>query len=218
MLTRSQTKPKDTINKPYPEEKDEDTINDTKSNSNVDTINDTISPFTIEQCQLLHPSDEIDFRDEINTKWYPSRILEKYGDFMKVHFIGWDSKWDIHVNYHAKFFQFAKYGTYTKSKCQSDSFKYLKKNSYLDINPHMYHMISNLSIIDSKTDIDSADISLELYNTVSSVGPWYEGKIIQLCPKSGQVKVSISGIPELKYYWTHLDSSEVQPWRSQIKQ
>ena len=62
-----------------------------------------------------------------------SRVVEKNGSNLKIHFIGWPTKWDCYIDCEKEFYRFAQ--AYSVSNRPAHRFKNIKKGDFIDVNP-----------------------------------------------------------------------------------
>ena len=82
--------------------------------------------------------DKIDHRDNVGRFSIATIIdIDKQNNNIKLHYDGWNRKWDIWCNYKKEIYRFAKYLTISKRK--SNRLYYIKIGDYIDINPLYKH-------------------------------------------------------------------------------
>ena len=91
---------------------------------------------TIKEISLLSVHDKIDHRDQVGRFVYGT-IAEKDGNNLKIHYDGWQRKWDSWSNFEEEYHRFAVAGSI--SKRPANRFAALKRGDYVDINPTQRH-------------------------------------------------------------------------------
>eukprot|EP01084_Bolivina_argentea_P187625 323135_1 len=92
--------------------------------------------YTIFELDKLKVGDKFDYRDEVG-RFVLATIADKSESKLKIHFIGWSTKWDTWCDYKNEVQKFAK--AETISKRPAHRFKKLKKGDYVDVNPTNRH-------------------------------------------------------------------------------
>eukprot|EP01084_Bolivina_argentea_P312291 540658_1 len=87
---------------------------------------------TLQEATQLRPNDKIDHRDYTG-RYLHSKIAEKNGTKLKIHYIGWAAKWDVYSDYTKELHLFAK--PKSISTRPPNRFSHLKTGDYVDVNP-----------------------------------------------------------------------------------
>ncbi|ETO04074.1 hypothetical protein RFI_33328, partial [Reticulomyxa filosa] len=69
-----------------------------------------VSCMTLEEAEKLRPNDKIDHRDDVG-RFLLAQVVEKQGSMLKVHYDGWNSKWDVWSDYTRELSRFAASGS-----------------------------------------------------------------------------------------------------------
>ena len=73
----------------------------------VDGEEDEFVPhMTLEQASQLQPGDHIDHRDDVG-RYLLALVTEKHGYKLKIHYEGWNPKWDVVSDYGVELYRFA---------------------------------------------------------------------------------------------------------------
>ncbi|ETO26649.1 hypothetical protein RFI_10486, partial [Reticulomyxa filosa] len=88
------------------EEKEADDASDSKS--------ECMACMTEQQAEKLKPNDKIDHRDDVG-RFLLAVITEKQDSFLKIHYEGWEIKWDVWSNFTTDLHRFAVAGSISKS-------------------------------------------------------------------------------------------------------
>ncbi len=104
----------------------------------VAKVNDADFPSTLtfQQCDALQIGDNIDCRDEVG-RFLLAVIVDKNQYKLKIHFEGWNSKWNIWCNYKNQPYRFA--AARSISRKPNTRYRHLKIKDYVDINPIHKH-------------------------------------------------------------------------------
>eukprot|EP01084_Bolivina_argentea_P137726 242555_1 len=99
-----------------------------------------MSPFTphmtLDEAQKLRIHDKIDHRDSVG-RFVLATVVQKHDTNIKIHYIGWDSKFDTWSDFKTETYRFAKAGSI--SKRPSHRLMNLKTGDFVDINPIHRH-------------------------------------------------------------------------------
>eukprot|EP01084_Bolivina_argentea_P068627 124905_1 len=91
-----------------------------------------VSHMSYQEANRLSIDDKIDHRDHVGRFVYAT-VSEKQGTNLKIHYDGWDRKWDTWSDFTIEIDRFAHAGSI--SKRPSYRFAQFKKGDYVDINP-----------------------------------------------------------------------------------
>lgn len=148
-----------------------------------------------EAAENLRPGDYFDHRDDVG-KSLSSRVLDKRGTKVHVHYEGWASKWDTWSDYEKELWRFGDHHSLSARPNEREEFKSLAVKDYVEVDPKKHPGWKPGQI--RRLDIDR--------------------KTQQV--RSGQVQVQYRGLDEYGVqkeflYWCHLDApEEVQPMGS----
>ena len=105
------------------------------SNGNHQNTEDT-APFrphmTLEQAFKLKVHDKIDHRDQVG-RFLFATVIEKKHTNLKIHYDGWNRKWDTWSDFNAEIHRFAVAGSISRRRAHR--FEHFKEGDYIDINP-----------------------------------------------------------------------------------
>jgi hypothetical protein len=95
-----------------------------------------IPHMTREQGDDLQPGDHIDHRDDVG-RYLLAVVTEKHGTKLKIHYEGWNPKWDVFSDYGAEIHRFA--APKSISRQPQKKMLHVKVRDYIDINPLHRH-------------------------------------------------------------------------------
>eukprot|EP01084_Bolivina_argentea_P288841 495828_1 len=121
--------------------------------------------------------DLIDHRDEFGV-FALATITHKHGTILKIHYEGYDDKWDAWSDFEKELHRFA--DPFSISQRPAHRLQGLKCGEFVDVNPGWMH---------------------------SRISGWRQGKIMGHRQGSGQVLVSYMYDGKSRLYWTHLDNT-----------
>jgi len=97
---------------------------------------DFVGTLAFEQCDKLQIGDHVDHRDDVG-RFLLATIVDKGQDKVKIHYEGWNSKWDTWCDYKTETHRFA--APRSISRKPNTRFRELKIRDYVDINPLQRH-------------------------------------------------------------------------------
>jgi len=97
---------------------------------------DFLGTLPFDQCEKLQTGDHIDHRDDVG-RFLLATIVDKDQYKVKIHYEGWNSKWDTWCDYKNETHRFA--APRSISRKPNTRFRDLKIRDYVDINPIQRH-------------------------------------------------------------------------------
>ena len=91
---------------------------------------------SLEDVKKLKVGDTLDHRDNVGMFAY-GKVIEKYGNNLKIHYVGWESRCDAWVDITKENHRFAK--AHSISRRPANRLTDLKKGNNVDINPTQTH-------------------------------------------------------------------------------
>lgn len=85
---------------------DDENNNNHNKNGNDDDENDFVGTLSFSECVNLQIGDHIDHRDDVG-RFLLATIVNKEEYKVKIHYEGWNSKWDTWCNYKSETHRFA---------------------------------------------------------------------------------------------------------------
>ena len=103
------------------------------------------------EAKQLKLHDKIDHSDMVG-RFVCATIIDREGSNLKIHYDGWDRKWDIWCDFQQELYRFARVGSI--SKRVAHRFKEIKKGDNIDVNPTHRHLgwkIGEITRLDQKS-------------------------------------------------------------------
>eukprot|EP01083_Nonionella_stella_P010734 30545_1 len=105
-------------------------------NGNEEDGSEFMGTFGFGECDKLQIGDHIDHRDDVG-RFLLATIVDKDECKVKIHYEGWNSKWDTWCDYQSETHRFA--APRSISRKPNTRFRDLKIRDYVDINPIQRH-------------------------------------------------------------------------------
>ncbi len=87
------------------------------------------SPMSLRDARKLQVGDKIDHQDT-DGRFLGATVIEKIGSDLKIHYDGWNSKWDVWSNYVRELRRFAVAGSISKRRAHR--FKHLEEGDLVE--------------------------------------------------------------------------------------
>jgi len=98
---------------------------------------DEMGPLSFAECDALQIGDHVDHRDDVG-RFLLATIVDREAYRVKIHYEGWNSKWDTWCDFKAETHRFAR--PRSVSRRPNTRFGDLKIRDYVDINPVQRHL------------------------------------------------------------------------------
>merc|ERR1719229_1822973 len=154
---------------------------------------------TSKQALRLNVGDDIDHRDYLG-RFHHATIKEKNGTIVKIHYIGWNRKWDVLCDLKTEFYRFAVVGSISKRRAMDRTLSHLKVGDGVDVNPIYPELCTfnkdntpcmNYKLFKVGQEIDVKD----------SYGRWYKAVIKYVKPKYCAVPKHLSQKKKIKLFY-----------------
>jgi len=98
---------------------------------------EAMGPLSFAACDALQIGDHVDHRDDVG-RFLLATIVDREAYRVKIHYEGWNSKWDTWCDFKAETHRFAR--PRSVSRRPNTRFRDLKIRDYVDINPVQRHL------------------------------------------------------------------------------